>query len=155
MRLKLDERRKNQYDDPGATCDSLFADTYEHQGTRSEDCKDCCDGKQVISRAKRGEAASRSPDSPIVHFGTIASSNQLQISVVERKRLQQQHEVLCFEMEAAGVMEEYPCVVIRGICDYADSHKNKSWQNYAAATAAAYAKVLLAEIPPMHCTNSS
>ncbi|USP74567.1 hypothetical protein yc1106_01841 [Curvularia clavata] len=140
MRLKLDERRKNQYDDPGTAHDSLFADTYEHQGTRSDDCKDCCDREKVISRAKRGKAAFRLPDSPFVHFGTIASSNQLQISVAERKRLQQEHEVLCFEMEAAGVMGEYPCMVIRGICDYADSHKNKGWQNYAAATAAAYAK---------------
>ena len=50
-------------------------------------------------------------------------------------------------MEAAGVMDEYPCVVVRGICDYADSHKNKGWQNYAAATAAAYAKGLLSRIP--------
>lgn len=50
-------------------------------------------------------------------------------------------------MEAAGVLGEYPCVVVRGICDYADSHQNKSWQNYAAATAAAYAKELLSKIP--------
>lgn len=56
--------------------------------------------------------------------------------------------VLCFEMEAAGLMDSYPCLVIRGICDYADSHKNMSWQPYAAATAAAYAKDLLAEIAP-------
>ena len=79
-------------------------------------------------------------DRPSVHFGDIASSNQLQISAVERNRVQQEHHVICFEMEAAGVMDEYPCVVIRGICDYADSHKNKGWQNYAAATAAAYAR---------------
>ncbi|CAN9403213.1 unnamed protein product [Alternaria alternata] len=45
--------------------------------------------------------------------------------------------VLCFEMEAAGLMNSFPCLVIRGICDYADSHKNKRWQPYAAATAAA------------------
>jgi nucleoside phosphorylase len=46
-------------------------------------------------------------------------------------------------MEAAGLMDDFPCLVIRGICDYADSHKNKRWQPYAAATAAAYAKELL------------
>src|SRR6266702_2590586 len=55
--------------------------------------------------------------------------------------------VLCFEMEAAGLMNEFPCAVIRGICDYADSHKNKSWQPYAAATAAAATKELLLIIP--------
>jgi predicted benzoate:H+ symporter BenE len=46
-------------------------------------------------------------------------------------------------MEAAGVMNTFPCLVIRGICDYADSYKDKRWQHYAAATAAAYAKLLL------------
>jgi nucleoside phosphorylase len=33
--------------------------------------------------------------------------------------------VLCFEMEAAGIMNVLPCLVIRGICDYADAHKRK------------------------------
>jgi hypothetical protein len=51
-------------------------------------------------------------------------------------------------MEAAGLMDNFPCLVIRGICDYADSHKNKQWQGYAAATAAAYAKELLSVIHP-------
>jgi hypothetical protein len=54
--------------------------------------------------------------------------------------------VLCFEMEAAGLMDRFPCLVIRGICDYADSHKNKMWQPYAAAAASAYAKELLSTI---------
>jgi nucleoside phosphorylase len=44
-------------------------------------------------------------------------------------------------------MDSFPCLVIRGICDYADSHKNKAWQGYAAATAAAYAKDLVLVIP--------
>jgi len=56
--------------------------------------------------------------------------------------------VLCFEMEAAGLMNSFPCLVIRGICDYADSHKNKRWQAYAAGTAAACAKEVLSVIPP-------
>lgn len=55
--------------------------------------------------------------------------------------------VICFEMEAAGLMNNFPCLVIRGICDYANSHKNKEWQPYAAGTAAAYAKELLLVIP--------
>jgi nucleoside phosphorylase len=56
--------------------------------------------------------------------------------------------MLCFEMEAAGLMNSFPCLVIRGICDYADSHKNKRWQPYAAATAAVCAKEVLSAIPP-------
>jgi hypothetical protein len=50
-------------------------------------------------------------------------------------------------MEAAGLMNDFPCLVIRGICDYADTHKNKEWQGYAAAVAAAYAKELLLVVP--------
>ncbi|OJI97585.1 hypothetical protein ASPVEDRAFT_97965, partial [Aspergillus versicolor CBS 583.65] len=50
---------------------------------------------------------------------------------------------LCFEMEAVGLMDSFPCLVVRGILDYADSHKNDHWQGYAAATAAACAKELL------------
>ena len=55
--------------------------------------------------------------------------------------------IFCFEMEAAGLMNSFPCLVIRGICDYADSHKNKRWQPYAAATAAACAKEIMSVIP--------
>ena len=50
-------------------------------------------------------------------------------------------------MEAAGLMDQLPCLVIRGICDYCDSHKNKHWQGYAALAAAAYARDLLAVVP--------
>jgi hypothetical protein len=50
-------------------------------------------------------------------------------------------------MEAAGLMNSFPCLVIRGICDYADSHKNKNWQAYAAGTAAACGKEVLSVIP--------
>ena len=60
-----------------------------------------------------------------------------------RDALITKHNVLCFEMEAAGLMNSFPCVVIRGICDYSDTHKHDAWQGYAAATAAAYAKELL------------
>jgi nucleoside phosphorylase len=152
MRLRLDEKRRHQYDDPGPTRDRLFEDTYEHRGTKFDDCKESCDQDYTISRAER-DGATRLRDEPRVHFGNIASSNQLQISAIERNRIQKEHDAICFEMEAAGVMDDYPCVVVRGICDYADSHKNKGWQNYAAATAAACAKGLLSMIPAIDATS--
>lgn len=62
--------------------------------------------------------------------------------------LAKEKEVLCFEMEAAGLMNHFPCLVIRGICDYSDSHKNEEWQGYASMTAAAYANDLLRRIHP-------
>ncbi|KAJ9244377.1 hypothetical protein DTO169E5_1982 [Paecilomyces variotii] len=46
-------------------------------------------------------------------------------------------------MEGVGVWDKFNCLVIKGVCDYADSHKSKVWQDYAAAAAAAVAKEVL------------
>jgi len=89
-----------------------------------------------------------SEDNPIIHYGTIASGNQLIKDALIRDTLANEKDILCFEMEAAGLINHFPCLVIRGICDYADSHKNKEWQGYAAMAAAAYTKDLLYRIPP-------
>lgn len=89
------------------------------------------------------ERAHRSTSQPEIHYGLIASGNRVLKDASIRDRWAQEYGILCFEMEAAGVMNTFPCLVIRGICDYADSYKDKRWQHYAAATAAAYAKLLL------------
>ncbi|KAL4750070.1 nucleoside phosphorylase domain-containing protein [Aspergillus terricola var. indicus] len=80
-------------------------------------------------------------------LGAIALGNQVMKTGVIRDRIAQQLDVICFEMEAAGLMDILPCLPIRGICDYADSHKSDGWQRYAAAVAAAYARELLEELP--------
>ncbi|KAL4943084.1 nucleoside phosphorylase domain-containing protein [Aspergillus oleicola] len=67
-----------------------------------------------------------------VHYGLVASRNKLTRDAALRDRLSEKYNILCFEMEAAGVVNAVPCLVIRGICDYSDSHKNKLWQDYAA-----------------------
>ncbi|KAF3031412.1 hypothetical protein E8E11_000070 [Didymella keratinophila] len=78
----------------------------------------------------------------------LNKSNQVIKNATKRNKISNALDgVLCFEMEAARLMDTFPCLVIRGICDYADSHKNDEWQSYAAATAAAYAKELLTTIP--------
>lgn len=61
----------------------------------------------------------------------------------DRDRISAEHGVIAFEMEGAGAWDEVPCIVVKGICDYSDSHKNKAWQDYAAATAAAVGRALL------------
>ncbi|OPB40228.1 hypothetical protein A0O28_0003070 [Trichoderma guizhouense] len=88
---------------------------------------------------------SRKPGEISIHYGLIASGNQVIKDSATRDRINKSlaGQVLCFEMEAAGLMNDFPCIVIRGICDYADSHKKKDWQEYAAAIAAAFAKELL------------
>ncbi|KAI1060753.1 hypothetical protein LB506_007085 [Fusarium annulatum] len=93
---------------------------------------------------------------PLIHFGTIASGNQVIKDAATRERLQQElGNVLCFEMEAAGLMNSFPCLVIRGISDYADYHKNDIWQPYASATAAAFAKELLSIIHARDVRNEN
>ncbi|KAK6514351.1 hypothetical protein TWF506_008747 [Arthrobotrys conoides] len=88
---------------------------------------------------------------PSVHYGLIASGNQVIKNAKVRDSVSKSlgGNILCFEMEAAGLMADFPCIVIRGICDYADSKKAKDWQEYAAAVAAAYAKELLSHVQPL------
>jgi nucleoside phosphorylase len=85
-------------------------------------------------------------DNQVVHYGRIASVNQLIKDAVTRDGLATKRGVLRFEMETAGLMNHFPCIVIRGICDHSDTHSNDVWQCYAAMTAAAYAKDLLLRI---------
>jgi nucleoside phosphorylase len=145
-RNKLTPLERTKYEDPGETMDSLFNDDYEHS-SRDLDCDSCCDHTQSKTRSDRGPSAGRQPDCPQIHYGNIACSDQLQISAMKRNECQKEFQVICFEMEGAGVIDSHPGLVIRGICDYSNSHKNKMWQNYAAATAAAYAKELLLKVP--------
>jgi nucleoside phosphorylase len=132
-------RLKRKYTYQGEDNDQLFEAAYHHIGTGST-CEQC-DISRLVERHARDD------EDPIIHYGTIASGNQVMRDGSTRDRLRREFDILCFEMEAAGLMNNFPCVVIRGICDYADSHKNKRWQEYAAATAAAYAKELLSIIP--------
>jgi nucleoside phosphorylase len=86
---------------------------------------------------------------PSIHYGIIASGNRVMKNAIKRDEISQGlGGVLCFEMEAAGLMNNFPCLVIRGISDYSDSHKNDGWQRYAAASAAAFAKELLNHLAP-------
>ncbi|KAE8135104.1 hypothetical protein BDV38DRAFT_145027 [Aspergillus pseudotamarii] len=71
-----------------------------------------------------------------------------------RDRLARQLGIICFEMEAAGLMDHFPCLVIRGISNYAEFHKNDQWHGYATATAAAYAKELLSVVPPVEVVET-
>ncbi|KAL2138812.1 hypothetical protein VTI28DRAFT_6195 [Corynascus sepedonium] len=66
----------------------------------------------------------------------------------DRDNIARQEGLIAFEMEGAGVWDSFPCVMIKGACDYADSHKSKAWQRYAAATAAACTKAFLGHCVP-------
>lgn len=146
LRRGLNERSRQAYEDPGAEHDYLFDDDYPHPD-RGRFCQDLCDVTRAKLRQGRGQKAERKSDQPHIHYGNIGSANAVVRSSAKRNELQARHNIICLEMEAAGVMSDYQALVIRGVCDYADSHKNKKWQGYAAATAAAYAKELLLLLP--------
>ncbi|KAL3455142.1 hypothetical protein BJX64DRAFT_295329 [Aspergillus heterothallicus] len=123
---------------PPADADVLFNSSYDHpQG-------DTCDGCRKDMMFQRPQR----DDSVGVFFGTIASGNQVIKYGRTRDMINSALEgVLCFEMEAAGVVNLLPCLVVRGICDYADSHKNKVFQPFAASAAAAVAREILIYLP--------
>ncbi|ERF75445.1 hypothetical protein EPUS_00238 [Endocarpon pusillum Z07020] len=131
-------RMQSQYSFPATDLDQLFLASYAHRPGVT--CVKC-DRQQTVSRLARSDSE------PRVHYGTIGSANLVVKDPVVRDELKRDMKILCVEMEAAGLMDDFPCLVIRGICDYADSHKNKRWQPYAAAVASAYMKELLMAIP--------
>ncbi|KAL4786827.1 nucleoside phosphorylase domain-containing protein [Aspergillus varians] len=87
--------------------------------------------------------ASQQAYKPTIHIGLVASGDQVIKSEQIRNRLMALEGVIAFEMESAGIWDTFPCLVIKGVADYADCHKNKKCQSYAAATSAACAKALL------------
>jgi nucleoside phosphorylase len=117
-----------------------------------------CDKTQLIDRKRLQRALGIGSDgSPIptaetkeaqkprIHFGRMGCSNQVMKSGQHRDRIAQLEGVIGFEMESAGTWDYIPTIVIKSVCDYADNHKNKDWQEYAAATAAACAKAVVEE----------
>lgn len=145
MLERFPDMAENENDDLGYSYqgqhrDRLFEASCLHTGRTG--CKDCDSSGEVRRDARRN------PDRPRIHYGVIASGNILVKDAADRDSIFEKtgEKCLCIEMEAAGLMNDFPCLVVRGICDYADSHKNDRWQTYAAATAAAFAKEFLRSV---------
>jgi nucleoside phosphorylase len=164
-------KRPHKYRYPGVTEDKLFKPTYRHRHQGSPQCicnqykgkhdpvceialsASCaelqCDERYLVGRerlkAKRllEQDNNKEAQEPAIHIGRIASGDVVMKSGEYRDRIAKDKGIIAFEMEGAGVWDEVPCVVVKGVCDYADCHKNKKWQNFAAATAASAMKALL------------
>jgi len=128
------------------TTDRQYKPDVVHAAGEQQGCDNICgsDQSSLIFRRQRAE----NEDNPAIHYGLIASANKPMRDASIRNALTAEKDVIWFEMEAAGLMNHFPCLVVRGICDYADSHKNHEWQGYAAMAAAAYTKDLLYHIAP-------
>ncbi|CBF78331.1 hypothetical protein AN8611.2 [Aspergillus nidulans FGSC A4] len=123
--------------------DVLFAADYNH--TVAEAPCTHCDSNKYVARVRRTQ-----PMKSEIFYGLIASGNRVIKNGLKRDILAQEAGgAICFDMEAAGLMNDFQCVVVRGIANYCDSHKNDEWNGYAAAAAAAVAKEMLTYILPV------
>jgi nucleoside phosphorylase len=135
-----------EYQRPPPEKDVLFRPDYEHD--RKEATCANCDKSRAINRRQRA-----APDEPVMFYGLIASGNRVMKHAIERDIISKSSGgAICFEMEAAGLMNDFRCIVIRGISDYSDSHKNDEWHAYAAAVAAGLAKEILSYMDPIDGT---
>ncbi|KAL2828390.1 nucleoside phosphorylase domain-containing protein [Aspergillus cavernicola] len=170
---ELQKRRGSRWAYPGTENDVVFEASYRHMHHRPESpgrmCLQCeehvdafCEQAQNMSckelgcggsSIERARVAEESP-APCIYIGPVASANVVMKSGEHRDALARAEGAVGFEMEGAGVWGNSLCVIIKGVCDYADSHKNKTWQDYAAATAASCAKVFLDYWEPVTLMNN-
>ncbi|KAI0098019.1 nucleoside phosphorylase domain-containing protein [Nemania sp. FL0031] len=146
------------YARPGSDEDVLFRQDYEHVDNDADAVPGSCDADMNEEEEGEEEKGCRlcdrsrtvrvRPRGMRVHYGLIASSNKVIKNATFRAKICQElgNKVLCIEMGAFGLVDKFPWLVVRGICDYADSHKNDVWNKHAAALAAAYAKEFLEHI---------
>ena len=139
-------RMRKRYERPERGRDRLYRSGFVHP---SDDgglaCVDVCgeDLSKLVWRPERGEE----DENPEIHYGMIASADRPMRDARVRDKLAAENDILCFETSAAGLMNYFPCLVVRGISDYSDSHECSEWQGCAAMAAAAYGKDLLCHIP--------
>lgn len=135
---------------PGAALDTLFEATYRHVGDKGSCAEVGCNGTKLSRQRLQQDSECQAK----VHFGLMASGNKVMKSGEDRDIVAIKEGVIAFEMKSAGVWDTFPCIVIKGVCDYADSHKSKGWQRYAAATAAACMKAFLDNWVPSLSTSA-
>ncbi|PNP74399.1 hypothetical protein FNYG_12448 [Fusarium nygamai] len=160
-----EDRRSANYQYPGAANDRLFPSTYHHKHKKS--CRECakspnaicmaapkascmdigCDPSQLVQRRRASNLPAGADYVPQLFMGRIGSGNTVLKSGIHRDSFAARHGIIAYEMEGAGMWETIPCIVVKGICDYADTHKKKDWQDYASATAASVAKAIVERYP--------
>ncbi|KAJ6088340.1 hypothetical protein N7486_009601 [Penicillium sp. IBT 16267x] len=154
---------RRSYNHPGVLEDKLYMSTYRHKHRDNAHCDVCqeeaetfcheaaqasceklgCNEANLVTRQILDSAHNLHRPCPEIFIGRVASGDTVMKSGEHRDQVAKQYDVIAFEIEGAGVWDELPCVIVKGICDYADSHKNKAWQPFAAATAAAVLKAIL------------
>ncbi|KAL7964914.1 hypothetical protein HDV63DRAFT_234690 [Trichoderma sp. SZMC 28014] len=162
-----------KYSYPGTDEDRLFKPEYWHkhrispacicskcekgsdpvcEDTVKSSCHDLgCEEQYLVPRTrlkKKRAGEIRKAGDPAIHIGIVGSGDRVIKSGEHRDQIAKPKGIIAFEMEGAGIMEEIPCVVVKGVCDYADCHKSKKWQDFAAATASSALQAILEYMPP-------
>lgn len=153
----IKKRRPTKYQSPGPAEDRLYVPHYAHRHRSS--CDACLHGTSFCEAAAKASCETlgceqnaseartdRTSDDEYqmqILIGRMGSGNTVMKFGLDRNRIAAEHGLIGFEMEGAGAWDQVPCIVVKGVCDYADSHKDKKWQPFAAATAASVAKAML------------
>ncbi|CAF9911723.1 MAG: hypothetical protein GOMPHAMPRED_007502 [Gomphillus americanus] len=158
--LKILERATPKAVYPGTHKDRLYDASYVHTHHGTMPCDRCipqagvctkscdslgCQGRLIPRQRLTDQDASK--HIPMIHFGRYGSANTVLKSGAHRDQFAKKDRIIAFEMEGAGLWNDLPTIIIKSACDYADSHKSKEWQPYAAVTAAAVLKAFLDDWP--------
>lgn len=142
--------------------DHMYEATYLHKHRRGKEsfCEPCassalnycstacestcdtlgCEEAFRVSRTAREAITGSHLQKANVHFGRFGCGNAVIKAASSRDTIASMDHLLAFEMEGAGIWAQLPCLIVKGVSDYADSHKVKTWQSFAANTAAAAVK---------------
>ncbi|KAJ5347797.1 uncharacterized protein N7506_001050 [Penicillium brevicompactum] len=132
-----------KYQRPGPVYDRLYQSHVVHVND-DETCNSCGDDlSHLVVRNSRLEI-----DAPAIHYGLIGSSNLIIRDASYRDKISAETGILCYILDTPDWVFHFPCLLVRGISDYCDSHKNRVWWGYASIVAAACAKDLLKHINP-------
>lgn len=149
---------KGYHEHPGPDKDYVYDLGYRHKHQNPKECAKCsqctewhhevCEVALAASCQELGcePRCSNPMRDTKIHFGRYASGNAVMKSGHRRDLLIRQEDVIGFEMESAGAWEVFGTIVVKGVVDYADSHKNKKWRGYPAARAALCAAAMIEEI---------
>ncbi|KAM0457657.1 hypothetical protein ACHAPV_006551 [Trichoderma viride] len=167
------------YQYPGSTNDILFESTYCHRHYGSPQCKcgdyialgdpicgksaktPCeqtgCEKSHMLPRTRlenkkilEDDGNLQSAQQPSIFIGRFGSGDTSFSAGIDRDRIAQKHNIIAFETEGAGVWDELPCIIVKGVSTYGDGHEmsdSEAWKNFAAATAACAARGLISRYP--------
>ncbi|TIA10938.1 WD40 repeat-like protein [Aureobasidium pullulans] len=149
-RIDTSKRRLKRYQFPGRRRDHVYEPSYTHlvKGATCDEAK-CDPSKRILRGLSYETFESQDVEQPdiTIHQGTILSGETVMKNGAQRDAIAKPLDAICYECEAAGAMSSVPCLVVRGISDYADSHKNDDWHGFGSAVAAAYARQLFFHLP--------